>query len=373
MRLTKSFIGLGLFALSLGGCGGEDNAPTESQQARLARYRAALPSAATLQAAVPEASASNVLGDPAEAPLAIVPIIHDVNGAVVDLLTVIETVTSQPPTVYSELSSEFFWGLFPNDDGVGHIGIYVRENPPGSDFQYSYAIGRAPENAIAGFEPIVWGGSNPDADNPDFGSGAILWDFEANHFFEVAHNDNYDEQAGTRGRFVSVFGRGPDEADASKTVTLVYAAFANFQDHGEPPVDAEYLYGQVDDGTNDLRFVDIIGEQDFADGETEAPETMSLHAAFLNSGVGRAENTYSGEAIADDETAASTECWDAALDRTYYSWTLGEQTGGEGEESACGAIFSQSLTALGVPSLANVPDYQRALLTELAETGIPTN
>ena len=127
MRLIKSFIGLGLCALSLGACANEEASSTESQEARLARYRAALPSAATLQAAVPEASASGVLGDPAEAPLAIVPIVHDVNGAVVDLLTIIETVTNQPPTVFSALSSEFFWGLFPNDDGVGHIGVYVRE------------------------------------------------------------------------------------------------------------------------------------------------------------------------------------------------------------------------------------------------------
>jgi len=354
------------------GC--SDDAPTaeESPAARLARYRKALPQADQLAVAAPLASTNNFAGEAAQAPVAIADLVTDVNGAVVDLLSVLQAVTATPPTAYNELSREYFWGLFPNDDGVGYLGVYIRENANGADFRYSYAIGRAPTQAVADFESIIWGGANPDADNPDFGSGAILWDFEANHFFEVANNGAYDEASGTRGRFVSVYGRGPEAQDPAATVTLVYAAFANFQDQGAAPVDAEYLWGKVDDGSHELQFVDVTGTREFAAGNGDAPEAMTLHAAYLDSGIGRAESTYSGEAIPEGSTAISTECWDTSLARTYYGWTLGEQNGGEGEPAACGALFSQTLAELSVPSLASVPQFQRDLLTSLAENGVPT-
>src|SRR5690606_5509963 len=104
---------------------------------------------------------------------------------------------------------------------------YIRDAGEGADFRYHYALLRGVSNDVSTLAPVIWGGANPDATDPDRGSGITLWDFEANYAWEEANNPNFGNEPLDRGRFVTLYGAGPDENDPNSEVALVLASFRN--------------------------------------------------------------------------------------------------------------------------------------------------
>jgi hypothetical protein len=76
-----------------------------------------------------------------------------------------------------------------------------------------------------------------------------------------------------------------------------------------------------------------------------------------------------------NQSASAVECWNAALDETFLSFTV--TTGGtsetpvtEGVSADCG-VFQKTLAELGVPSLSNVDPALMTALTDVATNGVP--
>lgn len=106
-----------------------------------------------------------------------------------------------------------------------------------------------------------------------------------------------------------------------------------------------------------------------------AAETVGVKMAFFNEGTGRAEASASGGDLAANQSASAVECWNAALDETYLSFTLttdgtAETPITEGMSADCG-VFEKTLAELGVPSLSDVDKELMTALDDVATNGVP--
>ncbi len=349
-------------------------------QALLAEYRAALPGSGQLMADAPESSSFSAaaVGDPAFYPTASHDIVIGINGAVSGIITVLEEVTALPPTVFNSDTKEFVWGPFPNDDGVGYVGAYIRDAGPDADFRFEYAFLRGVDNDLANLAPVIWGGATPDENNEDHGVGVTLWDFEASRDFELAHNPNADELILDRGRFVALYAAGYDEEDPNAEVAFVLASFRDFipADNAEADAaDLDYFYGRVEGDNLTFDFIDWEANFDIDEPGDGLAEDVGVRMAFINEGAGRAEADVAGGSLADGEEAAVTECWNAGLSQNYLSFEyfadgVSSEFAEEGNFDDCG-VFTASLSELGVPSLDDVDAELRAALDEAARNGIP--
>ncbi len=375
MNTLAKFAGIALTA-GLVGCGGGGEGGESVDQALLAQYRAAVPSETQLMASAPTASSAAKVGDPAIYPGGSAEIVLGINGSIGHIVESLKFVVSIEPTIYNSETKEFFWGPYKNEDGFGTIAAYIKDAGEGEDFRYHYAILRGKDNDVNGLTPVIWGGSNPDPDTKEHGSGITLWDFEANHAFEKANNPDFASLALDRGRFVAVYGKNAtDKGD----LTLVFAALRGFVSSDKPdamPGDLDYLYGGLDDGTTKIDFVDWASAFDVDEDPMKAlPENVGVRLAFVNEGQGRAEAQASGGDLASGQVADVVECWDNALAQSYLSFktsTNGVEDGAvsEGDMASCGA-FQSSLSEIGVPALADVPADLKAALDQLATTGVP--
>ncbi|MEO0812334.1 MAG: hypothetical protein AAFY60_05680 [Myxococcota bacterium] len=368
-----------VIAIGLGAC-----SENTEDDARLASYKAALPSRAALAAPEGTAQASTrAVGDVALFPASSVPVVTGINGTVGWVIDTLEAVTDLPPTVFNSDSKEYLWGPFENDDGVGFISVYIRENEPDADFAYTYAFVRGIDRDIANASVIIAGGAtplNPESDDPstsednEFGSGILLVDFDADLQFDLTNDPTTDEQERDRGKFVAVFGRGPDEDTPEATLAMVVAAFRNFVPAGEStaPAAVDYLYGEYENQEVKASFLNYRLPIDVTE-DGEVFEDTEVQIAFVNDGFGRAEVTATNGSLMAGESINATECWGDQFDRTYldistnvaggYSYT-------EGVPAGCVAPFDTPLDDLDIPSLADIDqdDYQE--LEDLAENGL---
>jgi hypothetical protein len=345
----------------------------------LDEYRAALPKLGRLEAQAPQASAAAIaeLGQPAVYPVGSYDIATGINGAVTGIIQVLDTVTSLEPTFFNSDTQEFFWGPFPNEDGIGYVAAYIREGRPDADFRFEYALLRGIDNDVANLTPVIWGGATPDAENEDHGVGVTLWDFEANRAFEQEHNPAFDDLVLDRGRFVALYAAGPDENDPSAEVAFVLAAFRNFvpsDNAGAAPADLDYFYGRFE-GDITVDFLDWEATFDVTTPADGLAENVGVRLAFLNEGTGRAEADATGGSLEAGQQGLAVECWNAAIQQSYLSFEIvgGSQPIGpvtDGQIADCG-LFTASLDELGVPSLDDVDPELRAALDEVARTGIP--
>ncbi|MCG8418105.1 MAG: hypothetical protein MJE77_09210 [Proteobacteria bacterium] len=362
-----------LTSVVLFGC--SDGTTTEIDQQLLTEYRRAIPSIADLEAPMVEGS-TRALGDPAIIPASSYPIVIGINSTVAVLIGLLEEIVKLPPTVYNSETLEFFWGPFPNGDGVGYVAVYIRDAGENDDFRYHFAFLRGIDNDVAKLTPVIWGGANPDENNEDHGVGVALFDFEANYQFEQTHNPDAADLQLERGRFATLFGAGPDEDNTANEMAFVVAAFRAFVPGNEPtaqPADLDYLYGHYANNAegHTLDFVDWQSQFDVDDPADNVVEDVGVRMAFFDAGVGRAEADVANGSFGND-TAQLTECWDTSINQTYLKL---EATGGPvlvevGLEEDCG-IFKDGLSTLGVPSLEDIDDELLTALSSLAANGIP--
>lgn len=372
-----------LSTMTLFGCVAEEtdppnNPPDEIDQALLAEYRAALPSMGQLQAQTPDSSVASILatGDPAVYPTGSYEIATGINGAVTGIIGVLDEVTSIDPTLFNSETREFFWGPFPNEDGIGYVAAYIREGRAGADFQFEYALLRGIDNDVAKLTPVIWGGATPDPDNEDHGAGVTLWDFEANRAFEEEHNPDFANLVLDRGRFVALYAAGVDENDPAAEAVYVLASFRDFVSVDNPdaePANLDYFYGHYENGIK-VDFLDWEANIDVTDPVDGVAENVGVRMAFLNEGTGRAEADAVGGSLADGQEAFAVECWNAALEQSYISFDVLEggetiASAEEGNFADCG-LFTASLDELGVPSLDDVDPGLRAILDEVARNGV---
>lgn len=365
------------FAFALAACGGGDETKATYDAALLEQYRAAIPKETQVAAKSPQASMQALVGDPAMLPKGSKDIVFGINGSVGGIVNTMKTIVATEPTIYNSETKEFVWGPYPNDDGVGTVAAYIKDQGEGADFRYAYALLRGVDQDLAKMSPVIWGGANPDPASDDHGSGVTLWDFEANYEFEVANNPDVANKPLERGRFVAVYGKGKnDKGDFG----IVLAALRKFVPKDQPmnaPADLDYFYGQFKDATNQVDFVNFEGDIDISnDPAKTAPELLNVHLAFFNEGTGRGEAQASGGDLAMGQVASINECWDKAIARSYLSFsssTNGMPDGPgatEGDIASCG-YFQPSLADLGVPSLAGVDPALKAALDNVATNGIP--
>ncbi|MEZ4271538.1 MAG: hypothetical protein R3C68_08935 [Myxococcota bacterium] len=172
-------------------------------------------------------------------------------------------------------------------------------------------------------ETIV-GAGTPDPDIEDFGAGLTLWDVDANNAFDDAHDPNVGAKLRDQGKFVAVYGRGPDEDAPANDLAFVVAAFRNWipaEDSAEvvEPVDLDYLYGRYthNEMSTDpivVDFVDYRLNLDVTEPDKDGvAEDVAVRMAFLNQGIGRAEaSAQNGTLTGTGARYEVTECWDEA-------------------------------------------------------------
>jgi hypothetical protein len=377
MKTLTNIIALSaLFGLAATGCGSTDD-PDTIDQAKLAQFRAAIPQAGQLEAAAPEASASAALGDPALFPTASWDIVQGINGSVTGIVTVMRTIVDQPPTLFNSATQEFFWGPYPNDDGYGYVAAYIRDAGAGEDFRYHYALLRGASNDVATLSPVIWGGANPDASNPDRGSGITLWDFEANYAWEQANNPDAASLVLDRGRFVTLYGAGPDQTNPANEVGIILASFRNFVSKDDPtaePANLDYFYGRFVTPNLTIDFLDYELALDVSDPADGIAENVGVRMAFLNAGAGRAEADAVGGSLTAEQSVSAIECWDVTLSESYLRFDFtdgaGTVTAEDGTLANCN-LFQASLDEMGVPSLDDVDPALRAALEYIAQNGVP--
>lgn len=392
MFTRKPLVAITAFLVSavLAGCGapaeeetnGESNdteATADYDQALLEEYRAALPSPKSVEAPTPggeaAANALTMMGDAQLAALASKSA-HDINIPAKMMVVMLRTITKLPPTLFDSKKKEFVWGPWDNEDGYGKVLVYIRENPEGDDFKYSYAFVRLDGNDTATAAPVIWGGATPGATD-DRGVGVTLWDFVANEGFEKEYDPNYDADAAhDKGRFAMVYGAGDEDNGAFAFNVAVFRDFVSKDEPENQPANLDYFFGHFkgNDG-NVFDFVDWsldanLCETDaascFKEPAEGAIENMGLRAAFFNRGVGRAEAKLSGGDLGTDVDVV--ECWDLDIDRTAI--TVSDDVGMIVNEGQCDGAFASDLTTLGVPSLADVDADMLAKMDCVATNGL---
>ncbi|MEM6731650.1 MAG: hypothetical protein AAF658_08845 [Myxococcota bacterium] len=376
----KKWIAGTLFLALIAGCS-ESNS---EEDARLARFKSALPSTEALSAPTGTQDASTrAVGDVALFPASSVDIVQGINGTVAWVVTVLDFVTNFEPTFYNSETREYVWGPFENDDGVGFVSVYIKENDPGSEFQYTYGFVRGATRDLANTAVVIAGGGTPlDPENDDpntvddneFGQGVLFVDFDADLAFDLENDPTTDVGERDRGKFVAVFGKNADEEDPDATLSSVVAAFRNFVPAGETaePTDLDYLYGVYETDEWKADFLNYrLGIE--IDENTSAREDTEVQLAFVNDGIGRAEVLATGGSLGAGESITAIECWGEDFDRTYLDIQTnvdGGYTYIEGSEAGCFAPFNQPLGNLDIPSLADIAEEDFAEIANIAENGL---
>ncbi len=353
----------------------DDEAGYTAEQ--LAASRAAIPPAERLVSSVPTPSGnSSALEIEAESELASFAIeaATQVNQPAADMIAILETITSLPPTLYNSSTKEFVWGPWDNDDGVGQVLVYIRENEPDDDFAYSYAFARTMDGDVARLTPVIWGGAKPDDTNPDYGVGVTLWDIDANNEFDDTHDPAADPSTRTeQGKIVMLYGHLRENGD---DVTYNLAVLRDFRGNDgelEAAVDSEYFYGRATTTDATIDFLDWQFAYDVCDADlscweeqtvADADERFSLRAAFVGRS-GRGEATVSDGDL--EAPLRIVECWDDQLATSYFSVDSGSETVTEGN---CGGNETVSLADSGVPTLEDVDSDLMAAMICVAENGV---
>lgn len=357
---------------------GSDSDPYD--QELLNEFRGALPTAERLQAKVGDAdpSALTAAGDARLAWLTIVGAAA-INVPVVAVVLVLRTIAAFPPSYYDESENTFLWGPFEDDAGVGQTALYIRKNPDGDDFEYSYAFLRLVDDDIESATPVIWGGANPgDLDDGEDALGVTLWDIEANNDFRQKEDPEYDpEVSPERGRFAMAYGYGSeDDGDFLFNV----AVFRGFRGENANPddelVDADYFFGHFESNDDTvLDFVDFVAEADLCDDSEDAcfdndmkedeAEQLSISSAFLNQGIGRAQADVSGGDL--PVSLQVVECWDEMLDQSFVSIATNDSV--IAEDGECSEPFDKTLAEIGVPTLADVDEQLLDALDCVATNG----
>jgi hypothetical protein len=352
---------------------------------RLDEFLNILPKTAVLKAAVPEEESNDTAAALFDAyfPSQTVPMAREINGAIVNIIDLVEQIVAIEPTFWDSEKQEYVWGPWDKDDSAlegDTNAFWIKDNGADTteDFRYIYALVRGMGNDLATMTPILWGGANPDPDNEDFGNGVILWDLEANAEFELAHDPDYVEVE--QGRFAAIYSRGEAEDNPENVMTWVVATFHDFiasdMDPSEGAMNLDYLYGRHESSEMNIDFLnfEMIANIDDEDDEPDKTdlETLNIKLGFIDRGRGAAEALVTGGDIAEGEYIEAFECWNASIVRLYYLLEY-IQSGGnrveletEGDPSVC-----QDVDLSFIPDFDDLDSGMLDALYYVTANGIP--
>jgi hypothetical protein len=354
---------------------------SDEELAKLEQHLRAIPSEERVSAVTPidadadgrpTAGSAEFAQDSMDAAIAI-------NGPAIAMVRLLKLITKLPPTVYNSETNEFVWGPGDNDDGIGQVLLYIRENGPEEDFKYQYAFVRLVDRDMATATPVIWGGANPDPEDKDKGVGVTLWDFDASNAFDQLYDPAFTLDHKTQGRFVMLYGDDPKAKGRARYNVAVFRNFIPDDAKGDDPqpFDSEYFYGRVQEPDKpQFDFLDWKLTGDLCDSDPDScfdnnvvadqDEDFRLRTVLIDKGIGRAEVEVSGGDLTVDVSAV--ECWDQNLDRTYLSFSVDQAV--IASDGQCAATLDSTLTELGVPSISDIDANLMAALTCVADNGI---
>ena len=355
--------------------------PSDEELVKLEQHLRAIPSEERVSAVTPidadadgrpRAGSAEFAQDSIDAAIAI-------NGPAIAMVRLLKLITKLPPTVYNSETNEFVWGPGDNDNGVGQVLLYIRENGPEEDFKYHYAFVRLIDRDMATASPVIWGGANPDPEDKDKGVGVTLWDFDASNAFDQLHDSGFTLDHKTQGRFVMLYGDDPKVEGYARYNVAVFRDFIPDDAKGDDPqpFDSEYFYGRVQEpGEPQFDFLDWQLAGDLCDSDPDScfdnnvvadqEEDFRLRTVFIDKGIGRAEVEVAGGDLTSDVSAV--ECWDQNLDRTYLSIAADQSV--IASRGQCTGALQSTLTELGVPTINDIDADLMAALTCVADNGI---
>lgn len=308
--------------------------------------------------------------------------------------------TSFPPTLYNEDTTQLVWGPFEAKKDFGTLALFVSQNsdynpnyfdeeePSGSPLQYIFALMRGKNYDLNTLTPIVLGGSTPNPENPEWGMTLLVFDFNTNKNFVEQYGEVFAPGCLAAGRFVAIRNHGPvldeDNIPTDKTLTSVVGLFRNFVPKNAPgatPMDLDYLYGDIASSDTTLSYSNFGAQFDF-DGVPETLENVAVKMAFWSylrrspAGSGRAEYIATNDTMPEGQFLQATECWDYNLSKSYFSMAsiYGEEvtpiTTMGTPITSCDDSLENGLDALGLPSASDGDPKLQELLEDIAQNGL---
>jgi hypothetical protein len=240
----------------------------------------------------------------------------DVNGIVGFVLYLVDTITEYPASSSSEDTA--VWGPFADSLDPAETQLWVTHDVETDAWTWGFDQ-RAKNDEAAVWVTVVAGEVDPGAtEEASRGRFAVDW----------TTMSTLDPNVGAVGMFYS-------EYDIATTGVTASAAFDAVGFAGGEPVDALYLYEQVESGEGAM---DLAYLADVNPGSgTGAEEVFVVRSRWQPTGAGRADATVSGGDLGSVVGTAS-ECWDTSFQSAYYidNYTPIEQ----GDASAC--VFAEA-------------------------------
>jgi len=295
-------------------------------------FKNSLPNTDTVKVKVPQASGQalqtqtqtqGLLGQTAALYQFTVDVSGMLNGATANLLNMIQTVTTYPPT--SETTNGAVWGPFTDPLSPNTYKLTVTKTAPGT---YTYELdGKPKTQPDSAFLALVTGQSEPTADGhgepvPGFGSGSFTLNWDNAH--TLPQND------GNVGTAAFQYSHPGPSADATVDIT-----FTNVLDKSSGQlINAKYAYLATAANGGKFQFSE---DKDVITGPNGA-EHWTVESRWEQSGAGRADAKLTGGDVPNPPgQATANECWDTNFLSIYLNASY-DPTLDYGQESVCAFI-----------------------------------
>ncbi len=208
-------------------------------------------------------------------------------------LSLFEHAQNVAPDFYDLDTLEYVWGPFPNqytEREEDKLVLYIRYEAE-STFAYQYAVLLQNKDDNASLTPVLWGGTNPDEANPQYGNGVMIVDFSSAEQFSQTY---YGESTLTSGRFAVAY-----SVSAFENLEAGLAVIGTkFSDYLSPSIEKEFnglnIHGTFYHEERVLNFARFNGESDVHTDEGcsfgcegSEIESWSFDMVYLDSGQGR--------------------------------------------------------------------------------------
>ncbi|MBX2797039.1 MAG: hypothetical protein KTR31_05210 [Myxococcales bacterium] len=214
-------------------------------------------------------------------------LVTDTNTAISDVLTLLDTVTSFPPTWGDETQQTALWGPWMDEQVMGQLWVQKQE-----DGSHAWAFEfREVDSAEDAWVPVLGGEVDPGATELA-SSGTFAMDFTALSGF------GQDELTGSLAVEYDLFENGAEHT----------TYFGDVSEDGSIPANAgaHFAYEEGGDG-----LMDVVIEADISEPPNGSTEVTILRSRWNNEGAGRTD-AYLTQGDLGDLVFTETECWSAA-------------------------------------------------------------
>lgn len=339
--------GVALAALFAFGCGSGTDDPA-SREAQLNLFRDAIPANDVLKAQSPGDSAGKADGHLAEFPPLVKEEVTTINGLIQGQLSDIHALAAGEPAELGE--SRAVWGPLQVPGDIGWDFLVVERAPGAAGDRYAdlpfrfRLVVSADETLDTTDAAYVRGASSGRGEGS---IGFLVFDLDKLAAFYQANDPQWDPTYAPAGAAVAVYANDLDvDGDKVRFVATRFKDFVSGEVAGDPVTNANHFYGRylASATGQELSFFDFLAEFDY--GKDGTLDLLSVRLGHFD-GEGRAE----AELVSTGGGGgAIVECWDEGQTQTL--WLEDPQPGDD--QSACGEIFKEDLTTLGVPGLDDV-------------------